>query len=70
MAQLINNVVHASPAEIYEGNNGICLNCGEEAYGVEPDARNYTCDCCEQSQVFGLEELIIEGKIVLTNDDE
>ena len=25
---------------------GFCLNCGEQAFGIEPDARNYTCDEC------------------------
>jgi len=25
---------------------GFCTACGEDAYGVEPDARKYTCDVC------------------------
>ena len=37
---------------------GICTSCGEEAYGVEPDAQNYTCDCCEEETVFGCEILL------------
>lgn len=35
---------------------GICLKCGSIAYGVEPDARNYTCEDCGQPAVYGLEE--------------
>ena len=28
------------------GNGGICLACGEEASGCEPDARGYLCESC------------------------
>lgn len=38
---------------------GFCLICGCEAYGVEPDARNYECESCGAKQVFGIEELIM-----------
>lgn len=38
---------------------GFCLACGAEAYGVEPDARRYPCESCEQPKVYGLEELLI-----------
>lgn len=38
---------------------GLCIECGETAYSVEPDARGYTCECCGASAVFGLEELIL-----------
>ena len=38
---------------------GFCLICGNEAGGVEPDARNYTCENCGAEQVFGVEELIL-----------
>ena len=43
---------------------GFCSNCGEE-HGdcLEPDARNVTCDYCGQNKVFGLEELLMMGKI-------
>jgi hypothetical protein len=38
---------------------GFCIGCGEEAFGVEPDARGYTCESCEQPLVYGAEELLI-----------
>lgn len=41
-------------------NPGFCLICGNEAYGVEPDARNYECESCGAEQVFGCEELLME----------
>ena len=39
---------------------GFCKACGAEAYGVEPDARNYTCESCGEPSVFGAEELLME----------
>ena len=38
---------------------GICLACGEEAYGVEPDARKYECESCGAYRVYGAEELLL-----------
>ena len=40
-------------------NPGFCLICGSEADGVEPDARNYTCEACGAEQVFGADELLL-----------
>lgn len=42
---------------------GFCLACGELAYGVEPDARRYECECCEARAVYGLEELLVMGLV-------
>lgn len=42
-----------------DDNSGFCIACGEEAYNVEPDARNYECESCGQNQVFGCEELLL-----------
>lgn len=38
---------------------GFCKECGEEAHGVEPDARNYRCESCGAMAVYGAEELLI-----------
>jgi predicted RNA-binding Zn-ribbon protein involved in translation (DUF1610 family) len=40
-------------------NPGFCLACGEEAEGVEPDARRYECEMCGEAQVYGAEELLL-----------
>jgi hypothetical protein len=42
-----------------DDNSGFCLACGEQAYGVEPDARQYTCESCGAPQVYGAEEILI-----------
>ena len=42
-----------------DDNMGFCLACGEEAFGVEPDARGYECESCGEHQVYGAEELLI-----------
>jgi len=42
-----------------DDNVGFCLACGETAYYVEPDARNYECECCGKNRVFGAEEILM-----------
>jgi len=37
---------------------GLCVACGEEAMGVEPDARKYECESCGKMAVYGAEELL------------
>ena len=44
-----------------DDNEGFCIACGEEAYGVEPDARKYECESCGKPKVYGAEELLIMG---------
>lgn len=44
-----------------DDNLGFCRACGEEAYGVEPDARNYPCESCGEHEVYGAEELLMMG---------
>ena len=44
-----------------DDNIGICLACGEEQYGVEPDARRYDCESCGAHRVYGAQELLIMG---------
>ena len=42
---------------------GFCLNCGWQQDGCEPDARNYECDECGHSAVFGAQELALMGAL-------
>lgn len=42
-----------------DDNLGICLACGAEQGGCEPDARGYVCESCGQAKVYGAEELLI-----------
>ena len=44
-----------------DDNLGFCIECGEEAFGVEPDARRYKCECCGKYSVYGAEELLVAG---------
>ena len=41
------------------GYPGFCVTCGEETYGVEPDASGYTCEYCGAPTVYGAEELLV-----------
>lgn len=40
-------------------NPGFCLECGEEASGCEPDAREYTCEYCGAHKVYGADEILM-----------
>lgn len=40
-------------------NPGICVACGEDADGCEPDARRYPCDACGERAVYGAQELLL-----------
>jgi Zn finger protein HypA/HybF involved in hydrogenase expression len=40
---------------------GICIECGHEQDGCEPDAREYTCENCGTNKVYGAEEIILQG---------
>lgn len=52
-------------AVMFEGGTGWCLHCGEPVDGVEPDARKYVCEVCNLPKVYGLEELLMMGLVVL-----
>lgn len=56
-------------AEAHEGTIGFCLACGSEVSGVEPDARKYTCEDCQASKVYGLEELAIMGLLIIDEEE-
>jgi predicted RNA-binding Zn-ribbon protein involved in translation (DUF1610 family) len=42
-------------------NIGFCIACGAEAYGVEPDGREYQCEECGANRVYGAEECLLMG---------
>ncbi len=44
-----------------DDGTGFCLACGEEAMNVEPDARGYKCECCDERKVYGAEEILMMG---------
>ena len=42
-------------------NPGICLACGEEADGCEPDAERYECEHCGEHMVWGADQALLCG---------
>ncbi len=42
-----------------DDNLGICGACGQEAMGVEPDARKYPCESCDEKRVYGAQEWLL-----------
>ena len=50
---------------------GFCLACGlDVCSGVEPDARAYECESCGEKKVYGLQELLLMGLVVITEDGD
>lgn len=45
---------------------GLCLECHEERECTEPDACSYPCEECKSDRVFGIEELLLMGRIEIT----
>ena len=49
--------------EAMECQGGFCIACGDEAGGVEPDARKYECESCGKHAVYGAAELVLMGLV-------
>lgn len=63
--------IKATLEQIEDGTNGGCIACGKVIEGgIEPDARKYKCEHCEEDQVYGLEELVIMDEIELVSEDD
>lgn len=65
----MNELFRISYAAALAGNLGICLGCGEQADGVEPDARKYLCPGCGEYRVYGLEEAVLMNAVDVDFDD-
>jgi len=61
-------ITEALYAELNESCGGFCIECRDQAYGVEPDARRYRCENCGADAVYGVEELLIRGLIEFAED--
>jgi len=48
-------------------DGGRCIACGAEAYGCEPDACEYPCGECNEDRVYGIEELLLMGLVLITD---
>ncbi len=56
----IERVLEAAQRQMWSLDSpGLCLACGCENEGCEPDARRYQCEACGERQVYGAEELVI-----------
>ncbi len=47
----------------YDGQVGFCLACGEDCR-AEPDAVRMHCPSCAESKVYGVEYLIVAGRVL------
>lgn len=48
---------------------GMCISCGNFQGGVEPDARQYECESCQEKDVYGIEELVIMGYVRIEGEE-
>ena len=56
----VERVVEAAKEQMFGMENpGFCVECGEDADGCEPDAREYPCEVCGEEAVYGAEELLL-----------
>lgn len=51
--------------QLLDENIGLCKACGEERDSVEPDAEEYPCEACGESEVYGAEQLLLTGGLEL-----
>ena len=52
---------HLQEAIDSHDNPGMCIACGCDAGGVEPDAEKYPCDECGKHTVYGVEQVVLLG---------
>jgi CRISPR/Cas system-associated protein Cas10 (large subunit of type III CRISPR-Cas system) len=64
------NISEETYQELRDDNGGACTSCSQFVYGVEPDARKYTCEHCGDPSVYGIEELLMMGMIDFCDEDE
>ena len=56
----LERVIEATRREMFGLDNpGFCIACGVEVEGVEPDARRYQCESCDERAVYGAQELFV-----------
>lgn len=58
-------ITEAKYEELCDEDGGFCTYCECVTYGVEPDAREYVCDNCGAAKVYGIEELLIMGEVLI-----
>lgn len=56
--------------QLNEESGGACVYCGGVQFGVEPDARKLKCEACGAYSVYGVEELMLMGKIEIIDADD
>lgn len=56
-------------AYLSEDSFGVCIQCGAEIDGIEPDARRYECPECGHLAVYGLEEALLIGQIEFVDEE-
>jgi len=53
------NIDEVMEAVERDDHAGFCIECGNEQYGCEPDARKYECEACGEKAVYGAMECLM-----------
>lgn len=56
-------MTEAEYIEYREEYLGICMNCGSQVKGCEPDMIDGPCESCDNGRAYGIEELLITDQI-------
>ena len=49
---------------------GVCLACGEDAFGVEGDAEGYDCENCGEPRVQGIMNFMMSGMVTIDDSED
>ncbi|MCP4914517.1 MAG: hypothetical protein GY909_15485 [Oligoflexia bacterium] len=60
-------ISHSLYDELSNSYQGICKSCKCVQGSTEPDACNYECESCGKNEVFGLEELVLQGDLYIVD---
>ena len=50
-------------SQLDEDMAGLCVACGFEQFGCEPDAEKYTCESCGEKGIYGPHWWMMAGKV-------
>jgi len=49
--------------QLDEDMAGLCISCGYEQSGCEPDAERYRCEACDERKVYGPHWYLMSGMV-------
>lgn len=63
-------MTEAAYRRLEDKSAGFCLVCRDEVFGVESDARGYTCEACGEKKVYGVLAMMEIGRLEVVEPSE